>query len=228
MPANQDPYSFYFTVSGLAALQDEALALAAVLDADGAPAQASRVRQAFIKLLAELNSIATTVAAFAEEEIKSVEESSRVRSDTGGGGGPRLNDYVGRSHPLSAVEGSVGVNFEPDLYAAVPWWWTNEEGYSGHEGRVLKGFFEPGHAKPASDQFREHPLFTASGGPKGIINNPIPARHFVERGGKRAEVKWHALIQAAKRTFVAECDRALAAAPPSRRRGKGRLPRATP
>ncbi len=215
---------------GLAALEDEALALTAVLDADGARAQASQVRQAYIQLLGSLNSIAASTALYAEEAIRQAEASSRVRPDTGGAGGPRLGDYIGKSDPLTAVEGSVGINDEDHLERTVPWWFTNEgprEGgdYSGHVGREIRGLFQPGSSRPNPGEFRTHPLFSPGRGGKGIIQNPIPARHFVRDGGQQAATRWHAQVQAAKRKFLATCDRALASAPrPKRVPGGGRRP----
>jgi len=218
MAENQDPYSQYFVTVGLAKLEEQVIALAITLEADAAPAQASQVRRSYIKLLAELNAIAAKIAQLAEKEILHAEATSRVRDDTAGGGGPRLSANLGKSHPLPAVEGSVGVNYEPDL---VSWWWTNEEGYRGLIGRELVGVFNPGGVAPNIGQFRVHPLFGgrsyASGeAPKGrgaIIQNPIPERRFVERGAAAAEVQWHTEIKAAKARFLAEVDRALTAKP---------------
>lgn len=215
---------------GLAALEDEALALAGVLEADGARAQASQVRQAYIQLLASLNAIAGATAQFAEEAIKQAEASSRVRPDTGGAGGPRLGDYIGKSDPLTAVEGSVGINDEDYLDSTVPWWWTNEgprEGgdFSGHIGREIRGLFQPGSSRPSPAEFRTHPLFSPGRGGKGVIESPIPARHFVRDGGQQAATRWHAQVQAAKRRFLATCDRALASAPrPKPPTGRRRKP----
>ncbi len=206
-------YSMILATVGLSKLESEALALASVLEADGAHAQASQVRSAYIRLLGELNAIAVATAQFAESAIKDAEATSRVRPDTGGGGGPRLGDYVGSSNALTAVEGSVGINDEDTLYDNVSWWWTNEEGYGGHIGREITGLFDPGHDAPSPAQFRVHPLFTPMKGGKGTIQNPIPARRFVRDGGQQAATRWHAQVQAAKRQFLMACDRALVAAP---------------
>lgn len=233
-------YSAVFATVGLAALEEEGIKLAAVLDADGAFAQASMVRQAVITLLDKLKLIAREIAAVAQEEIVREEVEGRVRPDTGGDGGERLEDYIGRSHPLDAVEGSVGVNYEPILYERVPWWWTNEEGYSGHVGRTVHGFFFDagwtGASRPDPGQFREHPLFAPQGsqrdsnvygpdhdfqpaakGPKGTrpgmhIRNPIPERRFVQKGAQRAEGEWHRRVRAARAHFVQTIDRAVAQA----------------
>jgi len=203
-------YSVVLPTIGLAALEREALSLSATLEADGTPAQASLVRSAFMRLLQELEAIALKTATFAEKSIKSHEIDSRVRPH---GGTSPLNHFIGVSHPLPAVEGSVGINYEPDLYANVPWWWTNEEGYSGNLGRKFIGAFGGGGGwtKPDPSQFREHPLLRIGKGPgtgKGTIRHPIPARRFVEDGSQEAEVAWHAEIRAAKARFMRECVRA--------------------
>jgi hypothetical protein len=117
----------------------------------------------------------------------------------------------------------------------VPWWWTNEQGYSGHIGRVVHGFFYEqgftGRSRPDPSSFREHPLFRAEGpqkrrghrqddhspprkGSKGqrpgmLIKNPIPRREFVLRGYKRAEVVWHERLARAKARFNVEMDRII-------------------
>lgn len=206
-------YSVVLPTIGLAALEREAVALSATLEADGTPAQASIVRQAFIRLLTELEDIARKTSVFAEKSIKEHEISSRKRPDTGRS--PSLNDFVGISHPLPAVEGSVGINYEPTLYNNVPWWWTNEEGYAGNIGRKFIGAFgDAGFSspsKPDPSRFREHPLLRIGKGPgtgKGTIRNPIPARRFVEDGAREAEVIWHAEIRQAKSRFMRECQRA--------------------
>ncbi len=215
-------YSIILATVGLSKLEVEAISLASVLEADGAHAQASQVRAAYIQLLSTLNAIAVETANYASRAIKEAEATSRVRPDTGGGGGPRLGDYVGASAPLPAVEGSVGINDEDVLYSNVSWWWTNEEGYGGHIGREIRGLFDPGHDAPSPAQFRVHPLFTPMHGGKGTIQNPIPARHFVRDGGQQAATRWHSQVQAAKRKFLASCDRALVAAPRPKPRAGGR------
>lgn len=206
-------YSQVLATVGLAKIEAEAVALAGVLEADGAHAQASQVRRAYLELLEDLRAVSVRVASLATDEIKNHEASSRVRPDTGGAGGPRLGDYVGKSDPLTEVEGSVGINDEEPLYDNVSWWWTNEEGFSGHVGRTIVGLFDPGHAGPNPAEFRVHPLFTPMAGGRGVIHNPIPPRWFVRDGARLAEARWHAEIRAAKNKFLARCDRALIAAP---------------
>lgn len=242
-------YSAVFPTKGLADLQEETLKFAAILEADGDRASASVVRNAFFRLESELKDIARHIAALATEEIQRAEADSRVRPDTGGDGGKRLEDYLGESNPLDVVPGSVGVNFEPPLYQNVPWWWTNEEGYSGHIGRVVHGYFyDSGFTNPSAPsgaQFREHALFRAEGPqqesgfrlddgeqyekpgrgarPAMVIKNPIPERRFVREGVRVAEAEWHARVRAARSRFDATVDKVFATPvrpAPGRRRGR--------
>lgn len=225
-------FSVVLPVKSLPALERATIGLVATLEADGTPAQAQVVRAAYVRLLDELKTIARTTAAEAQKFIVEEEVKSRVRPDTGGDGGPRMEDFLGVSQPLDAVEGSVGINDESVLNADVPWWWTNEEGYSGHVGRVVHGFFYEqgftGRAHPDPGQSREHPLFRAEGPqsgrrqggklspvkqPKGtrpgmLIQNPIPERRFVRRGAGRAEAAWHARVDKARARFLREVERA--------------------
>jgi hypothetical protein len=220
MAGHPDHYSGVLATVGLSVLQEQAILLSETLDADGAPAQASLIRQAFLDLERELKFIAREIATRAEGYIRQAEVDSRVRGDTAGGGGARLQDFIGASAPLPGVPGSVGVNDEQMLeQSPVFWWWTNEEGYSGFIGREIRGFFQPGSSSPSPSRFREHPLFRPGGSGKGVIHNPIPARRFVERGYEQAADEWHAQIRAAKSSFLRTCEAAVAAAPPPRRPG---------
>jgi hypothetical protein len=220
MAGSPNDYSMVFTTRGLAALEKEAIRLAVELEADGAPAQASLVRRAFIDLLAELRGIATTIAQLAHTEIQDEELATRVRPAPTGDH-PSLQDFIGESHPLTGIEGAVGVNYEPALaQAGLYWWELHEEGSSVHVGREVRGFFQPGNARPSGAEFRVHPLFAPVGrGPKMTIQNPIPERAFVRHGAAVAEAEWHGMIRAAKGRFTASCAAAVAAAPPPRPRG---------
>lgn len=218
-------YSYILVLTGISDLQDEAVLLSDMLDADGEHAMASRVRQAFLKLVRDLEGISVTFAKDAEETIKRTEEQSRVRDDTHGAGGPRLGDWIGQSHPFTDVPGSVGVNYEPDLDANVPWWPTNEDGSSARVGDEVKGLFQPGNAPPSGAGFRDHPLFQAGRGPAMKIQNPIPDRHFVEDGFREVEARWHGQVQAARRRFMVETDRVTAQFTAARKaRAKRRRP----
>jgi hypothetical protein len=224
--ADPADYSKRLLIRGFATFGNLIYDAAATLHADGTPVQAQMLRRAFDDYMDELNRIATVVAQSAESYIKEEEEVSRVRPDTGGAGGPRLGDYIGESHSLGRmIPGSVGVNFKPVLEANVPWWWTNEEGYGGHIGREIRGYFQPGSASPSMSQFREHPTFRPGGKGKGIIQNPIPERRFVERGFERVVPEWNALCEAAKRRFMAEVARITALADQERKRQAARKQR---
>lgn len=246
--AGQDPdaYSAVLGVLDLPELRDAVYRMSELLDLDGQLALASRARQVFIAFVRELELIAKETAVLAREAILEEEIQSRVRPDTGGGGGARLEDHLGFSVPLQSLPGSVGVNYEPELYEHVSWWWTNEEGYSGHVGRVVHGFFYDagwtGGSRPDTSRFREHPLFRAVGpqgdqgerltdeqsasdyeapegarGPGMLIQNPIPARRFVERGYAKASAQWHTRVDAARAKFDRESDLILNAMLPTRR-----------
>lgn len=200
-----------------------------MLEAAGYPVLASELRRAWVTFTDEVKTVARNIAAVAAAGIVTEERKSRVRPDTNGDGGRRMEDFLGISAPLDAVPGSVGINYEPALAANVPWWWTNEEGYSGHVGRVVHGlFYDAGYtgaSAPNPGLSQQHPLFRAEGpqrdsnaygpghdfqaptsGGKGtrpgmLIKNPIPARHFVEKGYTEAETKWHAEMARAKARF---------------------------
>lgn len=225
-----DDYSVIFPTVGLTELKADAIALSARLEADGERAMAFAVRRNLLELLEKLKSIAARTAADAEAEIKKTELDTRVRPAPTGDD-VSLQDFLGRSNPLPEVEGSVGVNDESVLDANVSWWWTQEEGYSGHVGREVTGFFfDSGYSNPSApdpSKFREHPLFMAGSrqraeygalgfeggaGPRGgsgrrmTIRNPIPERRFVRDGAKGAEAHWHAAIAQARSEYSARLD----------------------
>lgn len=201
-----EAYSGLLDTYDLPELRDAVFAAAALFEADLKPQLASRARRAFINLVNELERIAVDIAKAAQHEIVQNEVQSRVRPDTGGDGGPRLEDYLGVSSPLPTLPGSVGINDEWILDDNVPWWWTNEIGYDGLIGHEVKGFFfDSGFSSasvPNPDQSREHPLFRPGGsGPTMTIQNPIPERRFVEHGYEAAKVAWHSRIASARARF---------------------------
>lgn len=213
--ADANDFSIVLATRGLAKLIGESLSLEQLLLADGTPNQAAVIRRATAELERELEAIGVKVAKAAQQEIRSLEVSTQVRPDTAGGGGPRLGDYIGTSAPLHTVPGSVGINNERELEDnGVEWWWTNEEGYSGHIGRTFIGAFEG--TRPTPGEFRTHALLEigkgVKGSGKGTIRNPIPERRFVRDGAAAAQAQWHAEIQAAKARFMASVTGAMASA----------------
>jgi hypothetical protein len=227
MAFSADEYSAVLFTRGLADLEAEVYKTIEFLIADGTPTQAVIIRQAYERLLVDLRSLAVEVAVKAEQWIKEAELHSRLRP-RGAEGTPNqdfetIQDWLGQSHPLPGVEGAVGINAEPPLYDNVDWWWTQEEGYAGHVGREVKGYFyDAGYSGPVAPdpaRFREHPLFAAGKGPSGTggprggkgrkmtIQNPIPARHFVREGVLKAETEWHRLHAQARRRFDRELAR---------------------
>lgn len=230
MSQNPHDYSYVLATVGLSGLQEAAFDLSKVLDADGTPAQASRVRRAFLSLLADLERIAVEIAQQAEENVVKARQQGQVRPDTGGAGGPRLDAFIGKSSPLIAVEGSVGINNEPFLDSSPAYWWRAiDMGYdwSGHQDSDIKGVFMPGNARPDAGQFQAHPLFRAMGkGPRMTPANDIEPQEFVRRGFEKTEADWHRLVQQAKAKFMREVNAALAAAGPPKGLAshKGRKP----
>jgi hypothetical protein len=229
-------YSVPLTTHNLPAIQAQAIEAAIKYEALQLPQHASQQRRSLFAFRAQLQRIAQEIASRAPEIIKDEELSSRVRPDTNGDGGPQLQDYLGVSHARPEVPGSVGVNHIPTLDASVPWWWTNELGYSGHIGRVVHGFFYDagfsGRSRPDPSRFREHPLFRAEGPQSGkflnakeppvklskgtrpgmLIKRPIPERRFVQKGGAKVRAEWHRRVLAAEDRFLAEIARISASA----------------
>jgi hypothetical protein len=207
MTPSQNPadYSIVLTMAGYPELARAAIVLHDKLIADGRPEQASRVRRALLQLRTDLLDVAKKTAVDAHASIRSAELQSRVRPDSGGAGGPRLNDFIGVSVGFDPVPGSVLINSEPTLKDnGVGWWWTNEEGYRGHIGRRFIGSFEG--TRPDPSRFREHAVLDMRKGAKnrakGTIKKPIPERRFVRDGAGQAEARWHAQIQAAQGKYV--------------------------
>lgn len=207
-------YTYPLLNHGADAVIFQCIRIANKLDADRQPEHASRVRQAIIRHRDELDTIAATIANLARQEIVDAEQSSRVRPDTGGQGGARLEDTIGTSHPIPRSLGSVGVNDEDELdKAGVGWWKTNEYGYGGHIGRTFIGAFEG--TRPDPSRSREHALLRIGKGPgtgKGTIRNPIPERRFVLAGGQVAETAWHQQVRASRHRMADAVEREVVAA----------------
>lgn len=216
--ANPEDYSGLLFFEGHAKFYREVHETVDVLRADGAMAQATLLEAAYVRYVERLGKIAVEIAQKAHKAIIDHEHDSRVRPDTEGGGGPRLEEYIGKSDALPAVPGSVGVNNEELLrHSPVSWWWTNEEGYAGFVEEERQGFFfGPGGGGagfiPSSHMAGQHPIFKPYGGraPTMIIHNPIPERRFVEEGFKEVEAEWHGEVAVARDTFMAELARIMA------------------
>jgi hypothetical protein len=239
---NAASFSMVFTTSSFVRVTESFVRAYELLEVEGYPDIAALLYREYHRFRDELKAIGRRIAAIASEEIKRAELDTRVRPHPTGDH-ESLQDYLGESVPLDAVPGSVGVNFEPVLEKNVSWWWTQEEGYSGHVGRVVHGFFyDAGYvsaSRPDPGAFREHPLFRAEGPQrpdfasrqskheapenpgKGVrpgmrIQNPIMPRRFVLQGGRAAEAKWHGEIKAAEAKFVAATERLIARVLPRR------------
>lgn len=223
------PYTYPLINDGADAVILRVARIERKLVADKQPEHASQVRQAIIDHRNELNAIAREIAQLARQEIQDAEASSRVRPDTGGGGGPRLGDFIGASTPIPRSLGSVGINDEDELSRnGVEWWKTNEYGYGGHIGRQFIGAFDG--TRPDPSRSREHALLSVGKGPgtgKGTIRQPIPERRFVLKGGQAAEAQWHARVRASRLRMVQRVERAVIAARVAgqrRARTRGRRP----
>lgn len=208
MPTNVDDYSTLFVMSGFAAFEAEVMQTIRTLQAFGHPTRATAVRLAYDEYLVDLEAVAQRIAGVAHTEIVQAERASRVRADTGGAGGPRMEDHLGYSDAITELPGSVAVNRLSELDDnGVSWWWTNEFGYSGHIGREIHGwFYDSGfgsRSRPDPGQSGDHPLFVpAKSGGKGTIQNPIPERGFTREGARIAEREWHREVHAARRRFM--------------------------
>lgn len=199
-----DDYAYFLYVNELPELLVATNALEARLRAAGNPVGANRVIRAYGVLRDELLALGLSVSTEGTKILREKERTSRVRPDTLGEGGPRLEDYL-QADPLSAtLWGSVGIANETLLDHGVEWWSTNEEGSSARVGGVLRGVFGPGEAAPDAGEFREHPIFEPGRGGSGVIRNPIPARHFVEHSIPEIEALWLAGFNAIKAKFMAE------------------------
>lgn len=206
-----DSYAFTCYVRDLPAIESEAKALEAKMRLEGRVAGAARVAAAASTLKRELLAMGVYVAEEGTRILREKERGSRLRPDTGGGGGERLEDHL-VCDPIPSLGGigwgSVGIANETELDADVEWWWTQESGYDGHVGRVLYGVFMPGEAHPSAEEFRQHPLFEARGKGEdrgsGVIRNPIPARHFVQDAIPEIEAIWHARFATIKAAWEAE------------------------
>lgn len=208
-----DDFSQILYVRDLPELDALAFELSAVCEADGAPIQAQRIRQAYLTALKELSELGRKISSAATDKLVELEHATRVRPDTHGYGGPRLSHYL-TSDPLPDLPGSVGINNETMLDDFVPWWVTNEEGSDALVGRKIYGhFYDAGFVNPAAPgDGGPHALFRMEKGPRGIIKNPIPAREFVKRTTEEIDPLWHAGVAEIRAKLEGEWAAAMSAA----------------
>lgn len=163
--------------------------------------------------------------------------------------GPFATGAVGIVN-LARIERIVNPN-DP---SRVPYWIVQEEGSRANVGRTIFGYFfdrgfsnaqrpAPGYTGTANAQ----PLFSpgragnlpasvqggigprGGKGGKGVIRNPIPARHFVRDGANKARADWRLGIDRIERASLRDIQVALGVsqrtgASASRLRGRGRRP----
>jgi hypothetical protein len=174
------------------------------------PLLADRLLKAFGDLVGELKVLAAQISGAGSLKLQEKERDTRVRPDTQGGGGPRLEDSL-KADPILELPGSVGIADEQLLDRNVPWWTTNEEGSSARLGGRLMGLFYSSDfasgAAPDHSEFRVHPLFEAGSFPDGgmgVIQRPIPARRFIQKAIPDVEAAWIAGFERVKGKFNSE------------------------
>lgn len=165
--------------------------------ARGMFAERERVRQALNRMWREYERVGIEGAVKADTLIRARIRTTAVRPPTSG----RLESgIISRPIPTTWPGAALGIAdldaldktaINPRYHAAGPYWRTQEYGYSGHVGRVVPGYFQPGQSRPSGAEFRLHPYFEQVGGggnkaPRGtpamVIGKPIQARHFLRDG----------------------------------------------
>lgn len=210
-------YAYYELVHGWPELIVAVHELEARLRREGRPLAADILVRGIAHMERELIEMGRKMAALATEELRKQEHDTRVRPDTHGGGGPRLEDSL-VAEPIGGtlIPGSIGVANEDLLDREVPWWITNEIGSSARIGGRLFGSFygEDDAAPPSRDQFRVHPLFEpgefGAWGGEGVITEPIPARRFIAKAVPTIKAEWTVAFDEIKRRMNDEMTRALA------------------
>jgi hypothetical protein len=200
-----DPYAFYLYAKELPELLVALNNEERELRVRGHPALADKLLKAYGVLIGDLEYLAAAVAGAGTLKLVETEKATKVRPDSLGGGGPRLEDFL-QCDPLVELPGSVGVANEAVLDAGVPWWPTNEEGSTARVGGHIFGqFYDAGFGggtAPDGSLSRIHPIFqptTVEGSGPGIIHNPIPARRFIRDSIPSIEARWFKGFEAAKR-----------------------------
>lgn len=199
-----DNYAYYLYARELPELYGTINREAVQLRRTGHDALAERLLKGYATLVEDLEYLSATIAGAGTVKLVQVERSTRVRPDSLGQGGPRLEDFL-RCDPLFELPGSVGVANETVLDGGVPWWSTNEEGSSARVGGHIFGLFYSGglgsSSAPDPGQFRQHPIFeptTVGGSGPGLIEAPIPARRFIRDAIPEVEAQWMRGFEQAK------------------------------
>lgn len=202
-------YASYAVVGKLPELQAAANETEVRLRAEGDDIGADKILRAYAKLRDGLILLSEQMAVKGSEILRRHEHDSRVRPDTLGGGGPRLEDYL-EVDPLLVIPGSIGIANESLLDDNVPWWVTNEVGNSANVGRILFGAFfgQGGESRPSASESRVHPLFEPRGagefGGSGVIQHAIPARYFVRDSVAEIQAEWRVRFEQLVAAYVAE------------------------
>jgi hypothetical protein len=211
-----DDYAFFCYVDDLPELLAATNTLETRMRESGNIIGADRVLKAYAVLRDGLIKMGEKMAAKTTEILREKEQSTRVRPDSLGAGGPRLGDYL-HGDALPILWGSVGVANETELDAEVPWWYTNEEGSAGRVGGQLFGVFQPGEALASGAESRVHPIFEpwSGQGPASAstIVNPIPARRFIEHSIPEIVELWRLDFELLKNVFMDEVTAAQTMAP---------------
>lgn len=181
----------------------------------GRPTAADMLVRAYGQLRDDLEKLGPTMAVAGTATLREMEKATRVRPDTGGAGGPRLETSLFvRQVGGALMPGSIGIAELDILEKDVPWWITNEIGSSARVGGRLFGYFTGGSsqdAPPDPTQFREHPLFQTGSSQDpisglGIIQHPIPARRFIERSIPLIDKEWRTAFEAIRSRFEGRLD----------------------
>src|ERR1700752_2092700 len=93
------------------------------------PIAADLLIRSFATFYIELQQLGRTMSKLATTTLIETERKTRVRPDTQGAGGERLEDHL-IAEPLDPrlMPGAIGIADEEELDAAVPWWRTKEGG----------------------------------------------------------------------------------------------------
>lgn len=182
----------YFAVLGgaanLVAAQRSLLNAQRTFERYGAEIQAIATRTVREEVQAAVAASGFATAEYAEKQAKSLLRRRIVRPTTPNA--RHLEDaIVARSLPVSSYDlGIVGIGDISRLDAHVnsrsggAYWRAIEFGSEHLVGRTIRGFFQDaGGARyaPSPADFRAHPIFIPSQGPRMKVENPIKAKRFL-------------------------------------------------